>query len=122
MIEAKIKGITIIWIRARNKRPGNANQSPMTAATRGLTMPAVGPIRIPTVIPASIAMSICSHSFARRSAAKESLRYDIGLGKTEPMLVVLLAGLSEVFEPETIVMPASCQEKLLLTAGSAAVN
>ncbi len=62
MLMVAPRGMTIIWISARNSLPGKASQSAMVLAVAGSVQPVVGPIRMPVVMPRIMPITTCSHN------------------------------------------------------------
>ena len=69
-IEANTSGTTTIWIVARNSRPGNASQLPITSPVAGWNRPVSGPITMPVTSPSPMPMSTCSHSLPSTSRVR----------------------------------------------------
>ena len=61
--EAITRGITIIWIVARNNWPGKASQLPIKVPVSGSTSPTEGPRSVPVIKPRNMPIKTFSHSF-----------------------------------------------------------
>lgn len=61
--EAITRGITIIWMVARNSCPGKASQLPINVPVSGSTSPTDGPRSVPVINPRNMPMSTFSQSF-----------------------------------------------------------
>ena len=80
IIDANIKGMTIIWIIFKKIVPGKASHSPIIKETSFSKIPAEGAIINPTIIPKIIPIITFNHNLSLTKECKYMLKNLKGLG------------------------------------------